>query len=132
MYFTSARRLRHLPSAIDSATYPHPTPWLAVIAHITSTVWPATQVSWGSSGKSSMSRPLDLHPPEKIPQGDLTGAEPGAHHGTPAPAVQVKSVGLEEPQVTPMVRRDGSQIVGLAPGMTVFCVYLHLCAEVSL
>ena len=29
-----------------------------------------------------MSRPRERQPPEKTPQGEITGAEPGEHHGT--------------------------------------------------
>ena len=88
-----------------------------------------------------MSRPRERQPPEKTPQGETTGAEPGEHHGTcehrtwvvrvvrlgssgswwpvnatsrmctSEPGVQTQSGGFLLPQVTFMVRSVASQMV---------------------
>ena len=61
-------------------------------------------------------------PPEYIPQGDFTGAVPGAHHGLARFGAQVQSGGLEALHVTPIVRSFGEQLV-VPPGMKAFSVY---------
>ena len=50
-------------------------------------------------------------PPLKMPQGDLTGAVPGAHQGTAWPGEQVQSTGSLCPQLAPIVRIRLSQLV---------------------